>query len=350
MMSTGIQTILDRDLYQSYLNRLDARALLEHYDARNCSEQTNLKDGSTEIVHSCLLDRVYPHHTNGDENPSASCNLDSKKYVCYSLGMGCDLFHLVMKLEGRESLGDSMGVVAQFLTGATISAQKFREELEKKFSKVNAYTINLPSQDPKILRTFDHRHDYWASRGVSTQAQDALQLGFDPRTGRIVFPHFVKGELVGWQKRVVPGVTTEDLDAKYKNSPGFPKSETVYNLDRARKYESTVVVESPMSVAVAMSHGIPNVVSTFGAKIGPHQIEELASFSTVYVWMDRDIAGIQAEQKLVEGLYRHTRVKVVAPDWGKDMADCDHDQILSKLIEATPAALRLGKYRKKRWL
>lgn len=344
MFTNGIQSIMEKGVYESYLNRLDARALLEHYGARNQTEQVNVKDGTTEIVHSCLIDRVYPHHSNGDTNPSASCNVDKRKYVCYSLGMGCDLFHLVMKLEGRESLAESMSLVAQFLTGATVSARRFSDELEKAFAKTNVYDLGFNEIDPQILKSFDYPHQYWNERGITSEAQMKLHLGFDPDTKRLVFPHFVNDKLVGWQKRVVPGETIKDLDAKYKNSPGFPKNDTVYNLDAARAHPTVIVVESPMSVAKAVGWGIPNVVSTFGAKVGQPQIDALASFEKVYVWMDRDAAGVKAEQKLVTGLYRHTKVMVVTPEWGKDMADYTEDEALEKLHDATPAALRLGKY------
>ena len=92
-MRTGIKPFL---MYEDYKRRLDARQVLEHYGADNCMEQMG-RDGSTEIIHSCLLDRVEPHHRNGDQNPSAACNLDKKLYVCYNY-WGGDLFHFIAKM------------------------------------------------------------------------------------------------------------------------------------------------------------------------------------------------------------------------------------------------------------
>lgn len=342
---SGLQSLLDKHTYNEYLRRLDARALLEHYGAQNCTEQSNYNDGSVEVVHSCLLDRVDPHHTNGDQNPSASCNIDKKQYVCYSLGFGCDLFHLVMKLEGKESLAEAMGVVGGFLTGSTLSTQAFREEFEKAFQDTNAYSLDLPSYDPSVLNNWlDMPHDYWASRNISEGAQGVLKLGFDPTSGRVVFPHFVQDTLVGWQKRVVPGVSRDEFP-KYKNSPGFPKSETLYNFDRAAQFDQVLVVESPMSVARAVTVGLPNVVATFGAKVSPVQIAQLRQFDTVYVWFDRDAAGINGEKKIVEGLYRHTDVRVITPDGGKDLGDVSgEDEIAFKLNTSVAAPIRLGEY------
>lgn len=341
--SSGFDSLLRQDTLQEYLRRLDARAVLEYYGARNCTEQAG-GDGTTEIVHSCLLDQVEPHHSNGDEHPSAACNIDKRAYVCYALGWGGSLFRLIQKLENKESLADTLGTVGQFLTGATQDSSTMLAELDKLFNPTTLHAqIDLPTYSDRILDGWSRPHPYWAARGITAEAIAALRLGYDEREGRIVFPHFVNGTLVGWQKRVIPGETKPDYP-KYRNSSGFPKSETLYNLDIARHSPRVCVVESPMSVARAMSLGIPNVVATFGAKISDLQVAQLADFERVYVWFDRDGAGLAGEKKLVEGLHKRTEVYVVTPDGGKDMGDASLDDIAIKLHEAVPASLRLGQY------
>ena len=338
-----MEYLLSQEVHQDYLRRLDARAVLEHYGARNCSEQAG-GDGTTEIVHSCLLDQVEPHHSNGDEHPSAACNIDRKVYVCYSLGWGGNLFRLIQKMENKESLGDAIGTVGQFLTGATMDSQTVVAELDKLFNPTTLHDqIDLPAYSDRILDSWARPHPYWAVRGINAEAIEKLRLGYDEREGRIVFPHFVNGTLVGWQKRVIPGESKPDYP-KYRNSSGFPKSETLYNLDIARRSPRVCAVESPMSVARAVSLGLPNVVATFGAKISDLQIAQLADFERVYVWFDRDGAGLAGEKKLVEGLHKRTEVFVVTPDGGKDMGDADLDDIAIKLHNAVPASLRLGEY------
>lgn len=344
-MKTGLDFIVRRDTYAEYLRRLDARALLDHYGAERCFEQSG-SDGTTEIVHSCLLDRVEPHHTNGDANPSACCNIDKKVYVCYALGFGCDLFHLVQKLENKESFADSLTVIGQFLSGATLETDAWRAEVEKNLAMFTkgGYHLDLPVYSDRILESWDRPHVYWDHRGISHQAQALLRLGYDERERRIVFPHFVNNRLVGWQKRVIPGETHPDYP-KYRNSSGFPKSETLYGLDLASFSGPVVVVESPMSVARAYSVGLQTpVVATFGAKVSTAQIDALRRFDAVYVWFDRDAAGLTGERNLTTELYEHTAVYVVAPDGGIDMGDCDRAEMEAKLSTATAAALRLGEY------
>ena len=273
-----------------------------------------------------------------------SCNIDRKVYVCYSLGWGGNLFRLIQKLENKESLSDTLGTVGQFLTGATVDSTHIVAELDKLFNPTMLHEqIDLPTYSDRILDSWARPHPYWQLRGINAEAIEKLRLGYDEREGRIVFPHFVNGTLVGWQKRAIPG-ESKDEHPKYRNSSGFPKSETLYNLDIARLSPRVCVVESPMSVAHAMSLGIPNVVGSWGAKVSEMQLAFLRSFERVYVWFDRDAAGIAGEKKLVEGLYRHTDVYVVNPDRGRDMADCNLGEIETKLSEAVPAALRLGSY------
>lgn len=349
----GLDHLVQKDIYAQYLRRLDARAVLEHYGAQNCTEQPG-GDGTVEIVHSCLLDRVEPHHTNGDAHPSASCNIDKKVYVCYALGWGGDLFHLIQKMEDTDALGDTLSTVGQFLTGATSTESSIREEIDKLFAS-RLYAVDLPVYSERVLDAWSWPHPYWAERGINDAAINMLHLGFDPTENRIVFPHFVDDKLVGWQKRVIPAMDTRVVPPKpfpwsgtspefpkYRNSSGFPKSETLYNFDLARRHPRVCVVESPMSVARAVSLGLPNVVATFGAKVSTFQIDLLKRFDAVYVWFDRDGAGITGERKLTEGLYRHTDVRVITPDKDADMGDADLGIIATKLKQATPAALKLG--------
>jgi DNA primase len=100
-----------------------------------------------------------------------------------------------------------------------------------------------------------------------------------------------------------------------------------------------------MSVVRAHSLGFPNVVATFGAKVTAHQIELLRRWREIYVWFDSDSAGYGGEQKLVQGLYRHSGVRVVIPDLGRDAGDCvSDDQFLSKIAAAVPAVVRMIDY------
>jgi len=349
-MRTGLGELGRRAMYREYLDRIDARKVLEHYGAQNCTEMPG-GDGTTEVVHSCLIDRVEPHHTNGDRKPSACVNLDRKLYTCYSMGWGGDLLHLITKLEGKDSLTEALPAIEAFLTDSLADDEVLLDELERLLSAPDVALAELPTYHERILTPWAQVHPYLTEeRGIRPEAAEQLGLGFDQRENRLVFPHWWNGRLVGWQKRVIPDRPgrwpgTDPAWPKYRNSGGMPKSETLYHYDVARSYACGIVVESPMSVAKALSLGLPNVVATFGAKVTKHQIELLKTFDTVYVWFDADAAGRAGERKIVEGLYRSVDVHVVLPEPGKDLGDYHTEtEVLSMIDRAVPAFIRLADY------
>jgi DNA primase len=362
-MKSGMDRLRQDRWYWVYRDRLDVRQVLEHYGAQNCTERPG-DEGSTEILHSCLFDRVEPHHRNGDMHPSASVNVDTKKYFCYAGGWKGDLFHLIMKLEGRESFSDAL-----LATSDLFAAEDDRETFQASLRKVldsarEAYSVNLPSYSETILNGFrwPNPHPYLVERGITPEAVDLLKLGYDERENRVVFPHVFRGHLVGFQKRVVPPRpgqwpgTVPDYP-KYRSSSGFPKAESLYGYDLARTSEggssfadfyrqsSVIVVESPMSVAKAYSLGIPGVVATFGAKVTNAQIRLLKDFYQITLWFDDDTAGRAGERQLVQALDTYPGVRVVSPDPGKDLADYDcREDVQKKLDAAVPALFKLAHY------
>jgi DNA primase len=166
---------------------------------------------------------------------------------------------------------------------------------------------------------------------------------------RIVFPHFWNGRLVGWQQRSIPAdprwPASDPAIPKYKNSSGFPKSETFYGAQWLKNSDTVIVVESPMSVAKAHSIGLTNVLATFGAKVSSSQIDLLKGFSHVVLWFDADHAGKLAEKKVTKGLFGFTDVKVVAPEENKDLADYQTlEEVIAMIDSAVPSALVLAQW------
>jgi hypothetical protein len=347
----GLDFLANKNLYREYKRRINVREVLEHYNAENCYEIAGA-DGTTEIVHSCLLDRVEPHHRNGDRNPSAAINVEKKAFVCYQY-WGGDIFHLIMKLEQKERLSDILPIVGDFLDGATAEGETFLEEVEQLLSQGNSFSLELPEYSPKILDPWSFSHPYIRERGITLEASSKLQIGYDPETNRIVFPQFWEGSLVGWQQRSIPPDSRWPGSLpqlpKYKNSSGFPKSETLYGAQWLDASSTAVVVESPMSVAKAHALAITNVVATFGAKVSQYQIDYLKQFPEVIVWFDADNAGDLAARKVAKNLYRHTNVKIVVAEAGKDLADYESaEQINSMIDSAVPAILLLSQWDKEK--
>ncbi|QDF18634.1 DNA primase [Gordonia phage Pupper] len=337
-MKTGIGAIrerISRMSYQEILHQIDVEALLAHYGAENASEMPHKDGESTEILHSCLLDRVHRHHANGDAHPSASANIEMKTYVCWSF-WGGDIIHFIMKMEGFDEVDQALLFAEGFLSGRRIEDTAFRDatiRLIKEMTGSSTHTYGLytggnrPSvYSDKVLRPWAFVHPYIVERGIDVETCRDWQIGWDEGENRITIPHFWNGDLVGWQKRVIPSRPgewpgTKETYPKYRSSSGFPKSFTLYGYDRAKGADTVVVVESPMSVLKAASLGLQTpVVATFGAKIGAAQIDLLRSFDQVIIWMDGDDAGEVGERKLRRELTGRT-LRVVDPEPGRDLGD-----------------------------
>lgn len=349
----ALSTLLTMDEYRA---RLDVQAVLDYYGAENSFEWTN-KDGTPEVMHSCLLDRIERHHSNGDQVPSASANLEKKSYNCYSGYWAGDIFHLIMKMENKKSLDDIIPMLGQFLGDRVEEVDNFKAKLKKMFDAYRAGSLGgqIQGYGEYVLKPWAHAnpHPYLATRGITDEVAQQFQIGWSESDNRITFPHFWKGRLVGWQMRALPPnpdwPVTDPPDPKYRSSPGFPKSDTLYAPpDGFLRGEEAIVVESPMSVARAASLGLQiPVVATFGAKVNTNQLAALRHFKRLYVWMDDDAAGRIAERKLVRGLYRQCVVKVVSPDEKRDLGDArDIDEVLRKLSSAEPAVFALARHRK----
>lgn len=334
-------------LFNDFRQRLDARAILLHYGAENCRDQPG-PDGTTEILHSCLIDRVEPHHSNGDRNPSACLNIEKKLYVCYTLGWGGDLLRLIQKMENADGLADLE--LGSMLTGSVKKPDDFKAEILRLMDRRQPDAVELPRYSDAVLTPWMVSHPYMRDeRGITQDAHELLRLGYDPALNRIVFPHFFGGRLVGWQTRAIPHRPgwpgSIPQIPKYKNTPGFPKAETLYAYDLADHSQPVVVVESPMSVAKAFSLGVRNVVATFGAKVTDTQIQLLRDFPEVTVWFDDDFAGRAGERNIVTNLHRHTTVTTVAPEPGRDLGDYDDFQAVCLILAGSiPATMILADY------
>lgn len=350
-MKTGLSNAASSiDLSSKYrmaLKKVDARKVLEKYNARNI-----IVNGD-ELIHSCIIDKVKPHHSNGDENPSASLNINKKLYSCYSYGGG-DLLWLIQEMEScsRES---AIQIVLGFVD------TRFGEDGEDLVRIVAEYFHSedredpIPSYSSIILRPWRKIHPYMTDeRELNRETLKRYSVGYDMEQDKIVIPHFWEGKLVGWQKRRLATTPPEPGNPKYKSSPSFPKHRTLFNYDTIveRGVEDIVLVESPMSVLKAESlydsgsEFLNNVVATFGSKTTLEQLDLLKNFRTVTIYFDADPAGYLGACKVYDGIKDFVRVFMVWPKKGIDMADQDAEELEWILSTRKLGAITVGKMRK----
>lgn len=223
----------------------------------------------------------------------------------------------------------------------------FLDNLDEAMAKGKVKPVT-PTYSKKVLEPWNHVYPGLTSgapdlgivgRGIPEENLVECQVGWNMETNRVVIPHFVKGDLVGWQSRRI----MSDGTPKYQSTPDFPRDTTFYGLPS--DLTEVHVVESPMSRLRHLHHA--PVAASWGAVITPHQIQALKWFKRVVFFSDNDDAGWRTIEGYVDSKGQHhqgaaqelalyTQVDVVQYDWHGDPADLDDAEYDRLISEAVP--------------
>jgi hypothetical protein len=338
-----------KGMYRNILRTVSAADVLDHYQAENITPQGD------ELIHSCLIDRVHPHHSNGDASPSASLNVEKLVYNCWSYGGG-DLLWLIQELENCDETR-AIDKLARFADSGDSENVKSMVQRVKDILKADDVEADMPTYSKVILRPWQAIHPYLTSRGISEDVLMAHDIGFDPEDNRIVIPHFWHGKLVGYQKRrqdddrwpTTPFTDDGKYPVKYQNSKSFPRKSTMYNVDNVTG-SSVVIVESVMSVLKAETLGFDNFVATFGGRVTETQVKNLDQYDEFTIIMDNDESGWHGAQSLYRYLKKlgKTRIRIFLPPDGMDAADLASPiQLELWLSQARPGSLMSNQINRK---
>ncbi len=311
--------------------------LLDQFGAQN------VKIVGDEISHSCVL--PFGLHSNGDRNPSANLNWRKLTYNCYGCGSGGGLLWFVGSCKGEDT-GGVVSWVTKRIGEETESKglENFLRYIDKIYEPECKQAIQpIPKFNSNVLQPWRFIHPYLTE--IRHIPQDNIvrhNVGYDEKSDRIILPHFWKGDLVGWQTRslkewqMLLGLPQDD-GPKYKNTPDFPKDQTLYNKP-THMDEPLLVVESVMSV-VSKSHMWPNMVATFGASVTERQKLLLADHARIFLWFDNDEAGWKATDDVAGDLSRYCDVWVVDSDLDGDAADVNDGEFEELVNCVIPYAL-----------
>lgn len=330
---------VDSVVLQRVLSSIDPYQFLEYYGAKNITPSSDGK----ELLHSCILDSVIPHHKGGDQSPSASLNTETLLWNCFSYGGGT-LLWLTSQL---ESCSEEEALLKLSSFSVKEREKGLVDTLREVMSSTNSSGEQLPVYSPKVLDSWEDGYcDYVRGRGVSCEVASQFHVRYDKENDAVVLPHFWRGQLVGWQKRQLSSFP------KYKNTTSFPKHETLYG--QIVGGDLVVVVESVFSVLKAETYrpslpdGHPwreaSFLSTFGAKASPVQAELLRQFDRVVLFFDGDQAGYRGTLQMLSDLGPEQDVWVV--DWTEtplDLADLDFEQFSGLCQLEVPSFLMIPK-------
>lgn len=297
------------------------------------------------------------NHKNGDSNPSFGFDTERLVYNCFVCGGGT-LFRLVEEMEDIDREAAEKWLLAHSDLEPA-ETNKFQEQIEAILTQRDEAVVD-PEYPNNALFPFNKTHPYLIERGLTKEVISNYQIGFDEQHLGITIPHFFQGKLKGWQTRHLVEAEGKywcpecELNPKYakkipkyKNTPNFPKQNTLYGYDQAMAYckltQTTwmLVVESPFTALYLASKGFHNVMATFGS-FNQEQSSLLWPFKEVYFWPDNDGAGRENAGKAIKYLWTYVELYLVDPVPGEksDAANlASLDTIREYILKAVPAAL-----------
>ena len=178
---------------------------------------------------------------------------------------------------------------------------------------------NQAIESPRAVR-------YFEGRRINKESISKFMLGYSENQDMITIPMNDPGGtiFVGFVARSVEG-------KDFKNTPGLPKSKILFNLHRAKVYDTVYVVESSFDAIRLDQCGIPSV-ATLGSNVSKNQIELLTKhFNTVIVIPDNDDAGSSMSQKIIEKMGSRA-ISIGLPSRFKDIGDMV-DQDIKELTQ-----------------
>jgi DNA primase len=200
--------------------------------------------------------------------------------------------------------------------------------------------VEFPSETLKKLNdelvTDWHAQKYFESRGIKMESGKYFNLGYSKNNNMVTVPvHSPDGMAIGIVGRSIEGKS-------FKNSTNLPKSKTLFNIHRAKRIGShVIVVESSFDAIKIHQAGFPNVVATLGGFLSKEQHHLLNRyFDRITIMTDADLAGRELGLSIANKLKNkdilwasHTYGKIYPHD-AKDAGDMTEEEIKACISNA----------------
>ena len=297
-------------------------------DTRNRRQQSNAYSkeqvkrvlvGSGIDVESELSENYIifcPFHNN-HRTPAGEVHNTNGLFFCFSCQKTADLIELIMHTSGRTYFESARYI-------------KSKEKLTNLVDDINKSLVTeeeFKQFDVEILKrlytnlvSLERPKEYFRSRNINMQSCMKFSLGYSEKQDMVTVPvHSPDGIPLGFVGRSIEG-------KDFKNTPGLPKSKTLFNLHRVKKSDRVYVVESSFDAIRLDQVGLP-AVATLGANVSSTQIELLQKyFNNIIVIADNDEAGGNMKDRIVEKL--STRVSVIKlNNEYKDIGDMPDEEL-----------------------
>lgn len=282
------------------------------------------RDGSSFICFSCKESDKFAGTIEYALHALTGKPVDELRYLLYGSQAPSDGQSLLIDIDVDDDSEDDVEV----------ETQKYIPDLEMPFS---FYPLNTSSGRPGA--------NYLLGRGIPTDIAMEYDIRYCPVDRAVIFPAWVDGRLVGWQKRIIDSqqyvVQTEDGPVTKKrikaiNSVDIPRTKYVVFQDRLKGMSTAVLCEGP--VDALKCHFIGGNVCSLGKKLTDDQISTIAGYGIKKVVLgfdpdaSGDFAGI-AERLEAKGIRGYV---VNVPKPYKDLGEMPLDAATEAVLAAEP--------------
>lgn len=233
-----------------------------------------------------------PYHNNF-RTPSAEINKYTGIFFCFSCQQTATLIDLVMHVTQRT----------YFESVRFIKSKEKDVDIEyvinKKLQSLPEYIaydeVTIERLNSQALVS-ERAIQYFKTRLINEQSIKKFKLGYSEKQDMVTIPvHAPTGLCLGFVGRSIDGKI-------FKNTPGLPKSKTLFNIHRVKTSSTVYVVESSFDAIRLDQVGFP-AVATLGANVSGKQIELLQKyFNNVIIVADNDEAGGNMSERVIEKL------------------------------------------------
>lgn len=257
-----------------------------------------------------------PFHPN-NRTPAGEVDKEHGTFFCFACHHVADLTELVMHISGRTYF-EAARFIKSKESNLNVEAIVHKALSEKPdyvpFDELLIKRLNSQAlESPRAM-------NYYRGRLITEESVKNFNLGFSENQDMVTIPvTSPDGMHIGFVGRSVEGKT-------FKNTPGLPKSKTLFNLSRVKTADKVFVVESSFD-AIRLSQCDLPAVATLGSNVSNFQIDLLKKFfNNIYVVADNDDAGGNMAEKLLDKL--SSRVSVIHLDKQyKDIGDMSDEGI-----------------------
>ena len=258
-----------------------------------------------------------PYHNNY-RTPSAIISRSNGHINCFSCKESKSLVELVMFLTKKTFFEAARFIDSMQTDSDIVDVLDDILKIEPEYEPYDELMIKrLHSQalnSPRAMR-------YYEGRRISTESINKFSLGYSENQDMVVIP------MMNPAGTMFVGFVARSIEGKdFKNTPKLPKSKILFNLHRAKKYDTVYVVESSFDAIRLDQNGVA-AVATLGANVSRTQMDLLVKyFNNIIVVGDNDDAGKGMQEKILDKVgNRATLISI--PSRFKDIGDMTDNDI-----------------------